>query len=100
MLGVAAMKYVGSERCQSDERVSTVNELKLVLWRFPSTQIPKEAGSLQVLDFDLASIPGLAEHLSAGWTVVSHTFERVDGDGLITLFLNRPIEVPAAPYGL
>lgn len=70
-------------------------DYKLFMVRIPGGQIPDRAGKVSVHRFDFAgSVPQLLGELEAGWEPVSHTFDFVAGDVLVTMLMFRDSSIP------
>lgn len=78
-----------------------MNEMKLAVWRFSSTQLPAEINAAAMLDIDLSAHPDLVGHL-ADWTPVSHTLDTVSGTDelVLSVLLVRTVSAPDDASGL
>lgn len=73
-------------------------DYKLFMARIPGGQVPSQAGKVSIHRFDFAgSVPQLLSELEAGWEPVSHTFDILGGDVLITMLMYRDTSVPDDP---
>jgi hypothetical protein len=75
----------------------------LVFWNVGLNQLAGavQPGGVQVLNVDPDDVPGLSAYFNAGWRVVSHQVSNFNGPQgeslLVSLYLQRVFDVPAAP---
>lgn len=70
-------------------------DYKLFMVRLPGGTIPDRAGKVAVHRFDFAgSVPQLLSELDAGWVPVSHTFDFIAGEILVTMLMYRDTTAP------
>ena len=69
-------------------------EMQVVFWRFPSSALPHDVGTVAPLAIETASVPGLYEKVNDGWRPLSHTIAQVGTDILLSILMVKDTDIP------